>query len=62
MLILTTPSNPTGSVYTKEELTALAEVLKDTNITVISDEMYEKLVYGDANFTAVASISDDMMA
>ena len=62
MLILTTPSNPTGSVYSKEELTAIAKVLKDTNITVVSDEMYEKLVYGDVNFTAVASISDDMMS
>ncbi len=62
MLVLTTPSNPTGSVYTKAELTALANVLKGTNITVISDEMYEKLVYGGKEFTAVASISDDMMA
>ena len=62
MLILTTPSNPTGSVYAKEELIAIAEVLKDTNITVVSDEMYEKLVYKDSSFTAVASISDDMMA
>lgn len=60
MLVLTTPSNPTGSVYTKAELEALAEVLKDTNITVISDEMYEKLVYGDVKFTAVASINEDM--
>ncbi|MBT6107517.1 MAG: aminotransferase class I/II-fold pyridoxal phosphate-dependent enzyme, partial [Campylobacteraceae bacterium] len=42
-------------------LTAIADVLKDTNITVISDEMYEKLVYGDAEFTAVASISEDML-
>jgi aspartate aminotransferase len=62
MLVLTTPSNPTGSVYTKDELIEISEVLKDTNITVISDEMYEKLVYGDATFTAVASISEDMMA
>ncbi|MEA2017020.1 MAG: pyridoxal phosphate-dependent aminotransferase [Campylobacterota bacterium] len=62
MLVLATPSNPTGSVYTKDELTALAEVLKDTNITVISDEMYEKLVYDGSKFTAVASINDDMMA
>jgi aspartate aminotransferase len=61
MLILTTPSNPTGSVYTKDELIAIAEVLKDTNITVISDEMYEKLVYDNSDFTAVASISDDML-
>jgi aspartate aminotransferase len=59
MLILTTPSNPTGSVYSKEELTALAEVLKGTDILVASDEMYEKLVY-DIDFVAAASISDDM--
>ncbi len=59
MLILTTPSNPTGALYSKSELEALGEVLKDTNITVVSDEMYEKLVY-DGKFTAVASVSDDM--
>ena len=59
MLILTTPSNPTGSVYSKEELEAIAEVLKGTDILVASDEMYEKLVYG-IDFTATASISEDM--
>jgi aspartate aminotransferase len=59
MLILTSPSNPTGSVYSKEELEAIAEVLKGTDILVASDEMYEKLVYG-IEFTATASISDDM--
>jgi aspartate aminotransferase len=61
MLILTTPSNPTGSVYTKNELIALAEVLKNTKITVISDEMYEKLTYDGIKFTAVASINNDML-
>ncbi|PAF53343.1 aspartate aminotransferase [Helicobacter sp. 13S00482-2] len=60
ILVLTTPSNPTGMVYTKAELTEIAEVLKDTKIWVVSDEMYEKLVYG-VDFTSVASISDDMM-
>ncbi|GAB6044625.1 pyridoxal phosphate-dependent aminotransferase [Caminibacter profundus] len=60
ILILTTPSNPTGAVYTKEELTSLAEVLKDTNIWVISDEMYEKLIY-DEEFVASASINEDML-
>ncbi|HHB94455.1 MAG TPA: pyridoxal phosphate-dependent aminotransferase, partial [Campylobacterales bacterium] len=60
ILVLTTPSNPTGSVYRKEELEGLAEVLKGTDILVFSDEMYEKLVYGDVKFTALASISDDM--
>jgi aspartate aminotransferase len=59
MIILTTPSNPTGSVYSKEELTALAEVLEGTDIIVASDEMYEKLVY-DIDFVAAASISEDM--
>ncbi|MEA1915247.1 MAG: pyridoxal phosphate-dependent aminotransferase, partial [Campylobacterota bacterium] len=60
ILILTTPSNPTGSVYTKEELIALAEVLKGTDIIVVSDEMYEKLLYDGKKFTAVASVSEDM--
>ncbi len=59
MLILTTPSNPTGAVYSKEELTALAKVLEGTDILVASDEMYEKLVY-DGEFTSAASVSDDM--
>ncbi len=60
MLILTSPSNPTGAVYTKEELEAIADVLKGTDILVASDEMYEKLVYEGTVFTAAASISDDM--
>lgn len=59
MIVLTTPSNPTGSVYTKDELIALANILKGTDILVASDEMYEKLVY-DGEFTSAASISEDM--
>lgn len=60
MIILTSPSNPTGAVYSKEELEALAEVLKDTDIWVVSDEMYEKLIY-EGEFCAAASISEDML-
>ena len=59
MIILTTPSNPTGSIYSREELEALGEVLKGTDIIIASDEMYEKLVY-DVDFVATASISEDM--
>ena len=59
MLILTTPSNPTGSIYTKEELTALGKVLEGTDIIVASDEMYEKLTY-DGTFTSCAAVSEDM--
>jgi len=60
ILVITTPSNPTGAVYSKEELEGIAEVLKGTDILVFSDEMYEKLVYGGVKFTPVASISQDM--
>ena len=60
MLVLTTPSNPTGMVYSKIELESIAEILKNTNIWVISDEIYEKLVY-DGDFTSCGSISQDML-
>jgi len=59
-LLLNTPSNPTGSVYSKAELTALADVLKGTNVLVVSDEMYEKILFDGLVFTSVASISEDM--
>ena len=59
ILILTTPSNPTGAVYSKEELTELGKVLEGTDILVASDEMYEKLVY-DGEFVSTASVSEDM--
>ena len=59
MLVLTTPSNPTGSVYTKNELIEIGKVLKGTDIIVASDEMYEKLIY-DGEFTSAAAVSDDM--
>ncbi len=60
LLILNSPSNPTGSVYTKRELEGLAKVLKGTKVLVASDEMYEKLVYDGLKFTSTASISEDM--
>ncbi len=60
VFILNTPSNPTGSVYTKEDLEGLAEVLKGTDVLVCSDEMYEKIMYDGLKFTSVASISEDM--
>ncbi|WP_334084285.1 pyridoxal phosphate-dependent aminotransferase [Helicobacter typhlonius] len=59
MFVLNTPSNPSGMVYTKDELKELAEVLKGTNVWVVSDEMYEKLVYG-VEFASAAAISEDM--
>lgn len=59
-LILNSPSNPTGSVYTQAELKALAEVIEETGIYVISDEIYEKLVYDGVQHFSIAAISDKM--
>lgn len=59
MIVLTSPSNPTGSVYSRDELAALGKVLEGTNVIVASDEMYEKLVY-DGEFTSAAAASEDM--
>lgn len=61
IIILTSPSNPTGMIYSKEELSALYDVIKDTNIIIISDEIYEKLVYDNIEFTSPGSINDDML-
>ncbi|PSM51423.1 aspartate aminotransferase, class I and II aminotransferase [Campylobacter blaseri] len=59
LLMLNSPSNPCGTVYTKEDLLELAEVLKGTNIFIASDEIYEKVNYS-GNFCATASVSKDM--
>ncbi|QFR43256.1 pyridoxal phosphate-dependent aminotransferase [Sulfurimonas xiamenensis] len=59
MLVLTSPSNPTGSVYSRTELEEIGKILEGTNIIVASDEMYEKLIY-DGEFTSAAAVSDDM--
>jgi aspartate aminotransferase len=56
LLMLNSPSNPTGSVYTRQELEALADVILSTNVAVLSDEIYEKLVYGDARATCFATL------
>ncbi|MDY0123671.1 pyridoxal phosphate-dependent aminotransferase [Sulfurimonas sp.] len=59
MIVLTSPSNPTGAVYSRAELEALGKVLEGTDVIVASDEMYEKLIY-DGSFTSAAAVSEDM--
>jgi aspartate aminotransferase len=59
MLVINSPNNPGGFTYTPEELTALAKVLEGTNVYVLSDEIYEKLIYGDTKFVSFASLSED---
>jgi len=59
ILVLNSPNNPTGAIYSREELLAIGEVLKNTKIIIASDEMYEKLNY-NGEFVATASVSEDM--
>ncbi|MEF9970780.1 MAG: pyridoxal phosphate-dependent aminotransferase [Oscillospiraceae bacterium] len=59
VLMLNNPSNPSGMLYSEEELRALAEVCKKHDLYVISDEIYSSLVYDDKKFTSFASISED---
>ncbi len=56
LLMLNSPSNPTGTVYTRQELEALADVVLESNLAVLSDEIYEQLVYGDARATCFATL------
>ena len=58
-IMINTPNNPTGVVYTKEELEGLAEICVRYDIWVISDEVYEKLIYEDAVHISLASISKE---
>jgi len=59
MLVLNSPNNPGAFTYTPQELKAFAKMLEPTNIVVVSDEIYEKLVYGDTEFVSFASLSKD---
>lgn len=58
--ILNSPSNPTGMIYTKEELEAIAEVAIKKDFYVISDEIYENLIYGEASPVSIASLNDEI--
>ena len=55
-LILPYPCNPTGAIMEKEDLEAIAKILRDTNILVISDEIYAELTFGDKSHTSIASV------
>lgn len=60
MLIFNSPCNPTGGVYTEKEIRKIAEVCERYNLTVISDEVYEKLIYGGESHFSIASCSQQM--
>jgi len=60
MIIINTPGNPTGAVYSREELEELAEVALAEDILILSDEIYEKLVYDDVEHVSIASLSKEV--
>jgi aspartate aminotransferase len=60
MVILNSPGNPTGTIYTRAELEALAEVALSEDIVILSDEIYEKLVYEGNEHVSIASLSNEV--
>lgn len=59
-VVINSPSNPTGSAYSAGELSEIAEVALGKGLLIITDDIYEKLVYGGFKFTSIASISDEV--
>jgi aspartate aminotransferase len=60
MIILNSPGNPTGAVYTPAELEAIGAVAAEEEILILADEIYEKLIYDDNQHVSIASLSDDL--
>ncbi|HEY2759296.1 MAG TPA: pyridoxal phosphate-dependent aminotransferase, partial [Pirellulales bacterium] len=60
ILLLCSPSNPTGSVYSPEELATLAEIVEKHNLLVVSDEIYEHLIYGNHKFVSFPTVRPGM--
>jgi len=58
-IIINSPNNPTGTVYTRNELEAIANFAKEKDLFIISDEIYEELLYGNEGHISIASLSED---
>ncbi|MEZ6072506.1 MAG: pyridoxal phosphate-dependent aminotransferase [Pirellulales bacterium] len=61
VLLLCSPSNPTGSMYSPEELAALADVAVERDLIVVTDEIYERLIYGDNRFASFPTVRDGLV-
>nr|WP_167956798.1 pyridoxal phosphate-dependent aminotransferase [Anaerosporobacter faecicola] len=59
-VILNTPNNPTGMVYSREELKAIADVVIKKDIYVVADEMYENLIYGESEHVSIGSLGEEI--
>jgi aspartate aminotransferase len=60
LLMINSPCNPTGTVYARDELAALADVMLQSDAAILSDEIYEQLTYGDARPTCVATLRPEL--
>ncbi|NFR05380.1 pyridoxal phosphate-dependent aminotransferase, partial [Clostridium botulinum] len=58
-IILNSPNNPTGAIYSRDELLEIANFAKQNDLIIISDEIYEKLIYGDNKHISIASLNED---
>ncbi|MGK7944038.1 MAG: pyridoxal phosphate-dependent aminotransferase [Microcystaceae cyanobacterium] len=61
LFVFNSPSNPTGSVYTPSEIEALAKVVVDADILVVSDEIYEKILYGETQHVSIGSFGEEIL-
>lgn len=59
VIIINSPNNPTGSIYSEEELKQIADFAREKDILILSDEIYEKLIYGNRRHVSIAGISQD---
>lgn len=59
-VIINSPSNPTGAIYTREELQAIADVVVKKDIYAVADEMYEQLIYGEEEHVSIASLGEEI--
>ncbi len=60
-IVVINPNNPTGAVYSKELLVQIVEVAREFDLVVMADEIYDKIVYDDAQHTCIASLADDLI-
>ncbi len=60
LLVLNSPSNPTGTVYNRDEIKALAQVIVDHNLWVVSDEIYEKILYDGTEHISIGSLGEEI--
>jgi aspartate aminotransferase len=62
LIVIASPSNPTGVMYSPSDLAAIAEIVVNRDVLVISDEIYEKLTYGEVPFRSIGSLGEDVFA